>query len=479
MNKTKKLTRPKKQLLIFCLVSLLLSGSFTAVLVDINATRDTVVIHEECYHGDRRAADGLTVYLDILGGSENADRSCLRWQIDYTFGAEPIQNTRFSYDTSPPIPEIPRQTSGSAVFDTLWNHLSYDQTQLHDRYLKLADEAKITGHAEETFRLSEYVTSIPLSIDCTFLDPYYDREELKATPNTPDYHKKWAYVRDTLQEKLVIPVDPSWLVTMTVGLREGGDLERSFSGDLPRIQSVSVTAEDAVYLLVQNGEDRLYDATQLDSEVLGLYVIPRDPLGKGASALQMEKMEQVYRPESRHRMLAIEVDPFGQNLLLIGRDAAGFTLTVLDLKTFHEKATVRLADMQDEADESEVISLTVNKDLVSCRVQGQALMVFARAEDGLLQEALRLDLRIYEGAAVDEEIPCWIRDEPTDIYRLEDGQVAILGRDPSGCGFYIAVYDGRNLLYHARYYTDLDAKGLRGSYNCHPIAEWQESHSYK
>ncbi len=420
--------------------------------VYLHSRRAEVVLTEELISGNRRAADGLTVHLETVSSGH------LLWQTDYRFGEVPVSETVFSFESTLETVEAPAKVTAPLVYGDRVHRALWEDPRFNTMYEEMQREADRSTVAERTISLIDYMTVIPMQINTDVFSE--GSSDIDGEAGGDAYRHTWAYVRDKLATRLTVPVDPAWTVRVTV-IRDSqyGGYNLTLSGDYPALESVHIRTPNATYFVLQNAQRTDHGTLRVDSEVLGVYRLPRDPHAIGASAELVDGLELIYKPERGVQVEHMAWDGSANELLLVTNRSGGY-----ELHTIGADGHISFLPLGNAPAGSNV-RLSATEDGWVLRIAGHSLMRLVRAEDGMLMPGLMLT------PEADDPLTWVIAYEHDELsFLTAGGRLAVIGQSVhrTGCGFTIAVFEDDTLAYHARYKSSLDTS-LPGGEVCRPL----------
>ncbi len=461
-----------------------------------------VTLQENRLFGDRRAADGFSVKLEITSHGNNpayydqAQGGFLNWDTVYTFGESPRTETTYWFSTE--LVEDELAPSNSLVHEDWYTELN-EENPLIARQMNEVLESGDEKPRTLILKLQEYTDTIPLSIRTERLVELYGGKAATDTETTLNR------ISEELREALRMPVDPEWEFVLELQYLAKEDRVRVHikNHSLPDVQSEELETPEALYIMLSlrdrsgDGESWAYNHEQV-----GIYRIPCYMHMPGISSLDVAGMSQIWTAPEHTLPIRLELDPVTGHLLLLGHDGTAYSLFEIDADTGEVLGETYLGEapywMSEANSSCPAPELTIDEEYAILRAPDSFLTLLERGEDGRFHVTMQL-LHDKEKSLFDPEQPTWVTSLGPEFwdttsysghiltsitrysklwYEYKDGRLAVFSRRNMGCGFVVAVYEDGKLTYHAQYRSSLDAHDLAGNYECYPRVRWTSKETY-
>lgn len=457
------------RILTFVCIFLLLAvpaGSILFLSSGISQYSDDVTITETTIFGDPSAADGITVDLWSTFWEDSY------WNTRVTTGDTLKAETVF-YPTSPfeedpeyyykKMPEFGITIRDSIGYDYGDEVLPGTQNGINDAFDKLAEEILPGENKEKKISLADYMDCYALQLLITVpSDNHLGYEEISATSRviedeeaaadwlselTPDSGQ---YIAQQFQEFFRIPVLATEKIKIGLDKSPSDEITGvsygSAQSEIANIWSrCNVLTEDAIYFTLpgHGSEGTLFDFSQVPGGY-GIYMLPYNK----ADGVKADQLSMVYPLNPEIEILAMELSPNQNTILLHTLENSSYIITVIETDTMTPKQRI---EAMDELKSSSSWDSWRGDNFLAAQY-GENLMVFSVNGDGIYS----LDFT----AQLPEPSDGWRWPETEDLMIYDGRRLAaagpLKGYNNLDDTFCITVYTSQGLAYHGTYKTSFN-----------------------
>lgn len=453
----------RKAAILTALLLVLSIGGVCVAASGVYEARDQVVLTETVVYGDRAAANGLTVELNITCADH------LFWDTTCTLDAQIQTRTEYSFSALEARQKAPGQYKGVYLYSDVDGGLDMwedDPTGLNRAYRELYDSLKPGEEKSVTVYVKDYLDYYPLTVELDFPEVAYrlSTEELAGYLNAESFTGPPAYyAAQALLEYFKIPILPEEVRTITVSkgnddrdVHVGAATSRGEEGDYFELSVCSALTDDACYFTfdAHSRQGKLVDLHEIPGGY-GIYRLPYQ-----ADEVDADALEMVYSLDPEIKLLGLFANEDQTKLLLHAVENGKYILTVIDLDDMTTLQKLEIAEWPED----QYWQLYSGDGCMAVLLsREQELAVIAETDDG--------DYELwYMGDAWPDELGGFpFRWEP--VLAFDGERLAFVGflSDEYGnhyyytCDFALAVYEPSGLAYYGEYGNSLNTSG---NYTC-------------
>lgn len=449
----------KRALILFLVVTVLLSAGFIAAHAAVNSQKENVTWQEETLWGDKSAVDGLHVT------AQNDFNHSLLWTTTGILGPTLAPETEFSFSNGNHTSPFPERYTGVNLskiyslhdienFEWAEEKTKAGLTALNDYYQTCVAE---TPEGEER----QYVVDLAQYLDYYLLDGTIDLPGQTIFNWMGDWTGN--QVARVFNDYFRIPIVGAWRLDFTVD--KNYDNVSSSSG---------MTADFSPEFHGVAGENTCYftfnayvkEGVSADCSMIpggyGIYAIDYT-MENGNAMLVFDSLRTVYPLDPAELYLDMTASADGKQLLLQTRDADNVYLTVIDIATMSKLQKLIIAP----ADEAYYDYRFLDNALVTFRYRGDTdlsqVIVCERLQNGTYRHAFTTDLN--EMGVDIWSLICFRGTHACQL--LYNGDILVIGFNGctkeeyeewyqvETCDFYIAAYNAAGMAYAGLYRVSL------------------------
>ena len=440
----------RKAAILTALLLVLSIGGVCVAASGVYEARDQVVLTETVVYGDRAAANGLTVGLNITCADH------LFWDTTCTLDAQIQTRTEYSFSSSEVSKPRPRVYSGISLDATSGSELAK---------LELYNSLEPGEEKSAVIYLKDYMDYYPISVS---LDLPGITQGIEGS-DVPDWDPNEGtsyYALLKIRDYFKIPVLEEECYKISVWKGEGNNgsyssrTDFSSESDHFSMKTFSVPTGDACYFT--------FDAHTWNGKLVDLHEIPGGygiyRLPYQADEVDADALEMVYPLDPEIKLLGLFSNEDQTRLLLHAVENGKYILTVIDLDGMTTLQKLEIAEWPEDQGWQLYSGDGCMAVLLS---REQELAVIAETDDG--------DYELwYMGDAWPDELGSFpFRWEPVLTFDGERLAFADFLTNEYGyydyytCDFALAVYEPSGLAYYGEYGNSLNTgKDASGNHRC-------------
>lgn len=460
-----------KRTLLLILLLVISIGTVNIFASSVYKEHDNVTFQEKVLYGDRSAADGLNVKLNINQSSQ------LFWSTVCNFGENVEVSTDYKFYSHRQDSDIPASYNGLSLFAYPEIEFSPDEKQvgLGIAYQELFDSLAPGEEKEKTVYLKDYME-------------YYDFEVNFNFPNYMDYGNTSRYQKvdpqeleadqsliplKNIREYFKIPVLETETHTISVAKHNNGYIAGTGGGSTDseryQMESHSVMTLDTCYFTfdTHTTENNIVDTSELP-DGYGIYCLPYETLDDSSAIIfspetvKTDQISMVYALDPSVKLHGMEMDDAQTKIFLYTVENEELWLTVIDIETMTALQKFKLVDMPADAwpyicNYTDFIAVfdTYNEEVslfsLNAKEEYELQFICPFQPEELEEFYWYPEILAYDG----ERLAC-------------TGTLRNYSRgNKDYCDFYVMIYDKEGLQYLGRFDNNLDS-GLDGDWYDYP-----------
>lgn len=486
----------RKAVLFFAVFFIAAAGVICYADASLLKEKDNVQITETVLYGDKAAVEGVTVERNI-----KYDRY-MHWNTTYTAGAQPKQNTVYTFDEFRGLADDADYIPDGIIFNTVIVG-GMDMTEDTASYLtgvnramwELFCETEPGTVGEATINLADYLDYYEYEIQITlpgqnslYYEHFFSKAELKKyladyDGNNVNYRQELEenlHIAEKLTEFFKIPVIENQLYHIAVAKGEdeklygwsydcasGGGSSGSFTDGATSLGEVPENADAFdIWAICAYTDDKCYftfepytrNGKPVDTSLMaggyGIYCLPYD---KENGTIDIDNLAMVYALDPSETVYDLYYDANREELLLFLGKHEGTVLSVIDETSMTAKQEL----LYTQAGYSSEYYVGDDFLVLTC---DRTLYVLAVGEDGFYEKKFECEnVSFVEGDNV------FYPDFSGTVFDWDGEKLLAGGSNPewknhyladvrSSSGFYLAVFDKNGLVYSGIYESSLDAE---------------------